>query len=152
MEGLVVDQLFWKDKTVFITGHTGFKGAWLCQLLTVLGAKVVGYSIGLPTKPSLFELSGLEEKMISIEGDVRDQAKLQQCLSGHDPEIIIHMAAQSLVRYSYDNPLETYSTNVLGTVNLLEAVRQLRKKRVVINVKRFGGSFFCCPVCVFSRL
>jgi len=125
---------FWKDRKILITGHTGFKGSWLSLWLQAMGAKVVGYSLPPPTRPSLFELARVSQGMTSVVGDVRDFDSLKSTIAQQEPEIIFHMAAQSVVSDSYENPVETYSTNVMGTVNLLEAVRQLRRPRVVVNV------------------
>jgi CDP-glucose 4,6-dehydratase len=134
MESLAMNSAFWKDKKVMITGHTGFKGGWLSLWLQSLDANIIGYSLSPPSEPNLFEAADVEEGMTSITGDVRDVDHLKTVISEHQPEIIIHMAAQSLVRYSYNNPLETYTTNVIGTVNVLEAVRHSRCVRVVIIV------------------
>jgi len=125
---------FWEGKKVLITGHTGFKGSWLSIWLQMAGAYVIGYSLPPPTKPSLFEIAGVAKGMISVTGDIRDLEHLKAVIAKYQPEIILHMAAQSLVRYSYTNPVETYSINVMGTVNVLEAVRQLGNVRVVIIV------------------
>lgn len=125
---------FWAGKVVLVTGHTGFKGAWLSLWLGKLGAKVIGYSLPPPTTPSLFQLARVAEIMDSVEGDVRDLEHLRSVFTRHRPEIVIHLAAQSLVRYSYRNPVETYSTNVLGTAHLLEAVRQCESTRAVLSV------------------
>jgi CDP-glucose 4,6-dehydratase len=125
---------FWKDRKVFITGHTGFKGSWLSLWLQRLSAKVVGYSLPAPTDPSLFEVADVVSGMTSIEGDIRDYQHLQASLEEHQPEIVFHLAAQSVVRESYENPIETYSSNVMGTVNLLEAVRHLPKQVALVNV------------------
>ena len=125
---------FWKDKKILLTGHTGFKGSWLSLWLQKLGADLVGYSKSIPTKPSLYELSHAEDKMISIIGDVCDLNKLNEVIHEYKPEIIIHMAAQSLVQESYKNPIETYTTNVLGTVNVMQSVRNVNCVRVLINV------------------
>ena len=125
---------FWKGKTVLVTGHTGFKGSWLSLWLQNKGASVVGYSLPPPTKPSLFELAHVAKGMTSIIGDIRDLEHLQSVIVDYKPEIIIHMAAQSLVRYSYKDPVETFSTNVMGTVSVLEAVRQAESVRVLVNV------------------
>ncbi len=107
MEGGVLWQPFWRGKRVLITGHTGFKGAWLCLMLRELGAEVIGYARDIPTQPALFELARLEEDIESIHGDVRDLTRLQTTIQNVQPEIVIHMAAQSLVRPSYRQPLET---------------------------------------------
>ena len=131
---MVIDTSFWAGKTVFLTGHTGFKGGWLSLWLQALGAKPIGYSLPPPTNPSLFETAQVADGMISIEGDIRDLARLSAAMTEHQPEIVIHMAAQPLVRYSYQNPVETYSTNVMGTVNVLEAVRQTDSVKAVVNI------------------
>lgn len=125
---------FWRDKTVFITGHTGFMGGWLALWLQHLGVKVVGYALPPPTVPSLFEAARVAEGMISLEGDIRDFPRLQGALAECRPDIVFHLAAQSLVRYSYANPLETYATNVMGTAHVLEAVRGVSSVRAVVNV------------------
>jgi len=125
---------FWKGKQVLITGHTGFKGSWLSLWLQRLGAHVVGYALAPPTKPSLFEIAQVDEGMISILGDIRDLKHLQATIVEHKPEIIIHLAAQPLVRYSYQNPVETFATNIMGTVHLLEAVRQAGGVRVIVCI------------------
>ncbi len=114
---------FFNGKRVFITGHTGFKGSWMCMLLSMLGARVTGYALSPPTNPNLFQLAEIEKKIHSIEGDVRDLASLKRALEESRAEIVIHMAAQPLVRESYHNPVYTYETNVMGTVHMLEAVR-----------------------------
>ncbi|RKZ38888.1 MAG: CDP-glucose 4,6-dehydratase [Gammaproteobacteria bacterium] len=125
---------FWQGKKVFITGHTGFKGSWLSLWLQSVGANVIGYAQKPPTTPSLFEVAKVAEGMTSIIGDVRDLEHLQTIIAQHKPEIIFHLAAQPLVRYSYANPVETYATNVMGTVHLLEAVRQVDRVKVVVNI------------------
>ena len=125
---------FWQGKRVLVTGHTGFKGAWLSLWLTQLGAKVTGYALQPPTNPSLFELCGLNQDMVSHIGDVRDYGKLLTVMKTARPDIILHLAAQPLVRESYANPVETYATNVMGTIHLLEAVRQEKSVRAVVNV------------------
>ena len=125
---------FWKGKKVLVTGHTGFKGSWLSLWLTKCGANLVGYSLEPPTQPSLFDDANVAEGMVSIEGDIRDLDHLIKVFSEHKPEIVIHMAAQPLVRLSYDEPVETYSSNVMGTVNVLEAIRQVGGVKVVVNI------------------
>jgi CDP-glucose 4,6-dehydratase len=125
---------FWKGKRVLITGHTGFKGSWLSLWLQSVGSDVLGYALQPPTQPSLFEIAHIGSGMESIVGDVRNFDFLKSVIVENEPEIIFHMAAQSVVKYSYDNPIETYSTNVMGTVNLLEAVRKLGGRRSVIIV------------------
>jgi CDP-glucose 4,6-dehydratase len=130
-----VDPGFWRGKRVFLTGHTGFKGAWLSLWLQSTGADVTGFSNGVPTEPSLYELANVADGMSAIEGDVRDPEALTKAVETARPEIVIHMAAQSLVRPSYTAPAETYDTNVMGTVNLLDAVRRAAPQaRAVINV------------------
>lgn len=125
---------FWDRKSVLITGHTGFKGSWLCLWLQCLGAEVIGYSLSPPTDPNMFEIARVANGMTSVEGDVRDVEHIKQILAEYRPEVVIHLAAQSLVRQSYVDPVETYSTNVMGTVNVLEAVRGSKHVRVVVNV------------------
>lgn len=120
-----IDKDFYKGKRVFVTGHTGFKGSWLCQILLNCGAEITGYALPAPTKPNLFELAGLAQKMHSVIGDIRDKEKLQKAFAEAKPEIVLHLAAQPLVRESYKEPAYTYETNVMGTVNLLECVRAL---------------------------
>ena len=114
-----------KNKTVFVTGHTGFIGSWLVLWLQSLGAKVIGYSLESPTKPSLFEALSLENEIIHIIGDIQDKQNLFDHIEKYKPEIVIHLAAQSLVRASYEDPSETFRTNVLGTVNILDSIRKL---------------------------
>lgn len=125
---------FWQGKRVLLTGHTGFKGGWLSLWLQSMGAKVTGYALEAPTRPSLFDVARIEEGMSSHTGDIRDLEHLLRVMREARPEIVIHMAAQALVRYSYANPVETYATNVMGTVHLLEAVRQTGGVRVVVNI------------------
>lgn len=125
---------FWKNKRVLVTGHTGFKGTWLCILLQLLGAEVSGYGLEPPTKPSLFECCKMGKKMESTQGNICDGSTLTATIERIRPDIVFHLAAQSLVRYSYHNPVETYATNVMGTVNLLEAVRSIETVRAVVNV------------------
>ena len=125
---------FWRNKKVFITGHTGFKGSWLSLWLQELGAHVTGYALQPPSHPSLFEFVQLAQDMKSIIGDIRNGILLTNAMRQAAPDIVIHMAAQPLVRRSYADPVETYSTNVMGTVHLLEAVRQTHTVRAVVNV------------------
>ncbi len=124
----------WKNKKVFLTGHTGFKGAWLSIWLDSLGAKVTGYALKPPTEPSLFKLCRLDRRIKSNIGDVRDAAKFKKAMLAAKPEIVIHMAAQPLVRESYRTPAETYATNVMGAVNMFEAVRACPSVKAVVNV------------------
>lgn len=118
-----MDPAFYSGKRVFITGHTGFKGSWLCQMLLQAGAEVTGYSQYAPTRPNLFAIAGLEKRVNSLKGDIRDLRALKSAFDAARPEIVLHLAAQSIVRDSYKNPVYTYETNVMGTVNLLECVR-----------------------------
>ena len=125
---------FWKGKKVLVTGHTGFKGGWLSLWLQQAGAEVIGYALAPPTEPSLFEVARVSDGMTSIEADVRDLGRLRAALTEHRPEAVLHLAAQAIVRASYDDPIETYSTNVMGTVNLLEAIRRSPGVRAVVIV------------------
>lgn len=125
---------FWDGRRVFVTGHTGFKGAWLSNWLALLGAKVTGYSLPPPTSPSLFVATGLERRMTSRIADIRDYPTLRKAIQEAQPEFIFHLAAQPLVRQSYVDPVETYATNVMGTVHVLEAVRELGAKCVLVNI------------------
>lgn len=126
---------FFRGKRVFITGHTGFKGAWLCHILVNTGAIVTGYALEPPTRPNLFELADLEGKMISIIGDIRDRDKLKSAFDAARPEIVLHLAAQPIVRDSYKDPAYTYETNVIGTVNILECIRTAQVPvRSVVNI------------------
>lgn len=130
----MLDLNFYRGKKVFVTGHTGFKGSWLCKLLVHLGATVIGYSLLPPTDPHLYGLSGIENDVISTIGDVRDLDSLKQAFLTHQPELVIHMAAQPIVRDSYKDPVYTYDTNVMGTVNILECVRQFACVKSFLNV------------------
>lgn len=130
----MIDRNFWKEKRVFITGHTGFKGSWLCLWLHALDANVTGFALRPPTEPSLFELCEMDRITKTILADVRDLETLRKEMAAASPEIIIHMAAQPLVRDSYKIPVETYAINVMGTVNLFEAVRSCKSVKAVINV------------------
>lgn len=125
---------FWKDKKVFLTGHTGFKGSWMSLWLLKSGAKLTGYSLGLPTQPSLFEDLQISKDMNSIFADIRNMEQLKKSVKECQPDIIIHMAAQPLVRYSYREPVETYMTNVMGTVHLFEAARETSSVKTIVNV------------------
>ena len=126
---------FYKDKRVFITGHTGFKGSWMCKVLEMAGAKITGYSLKAPTDPSLFEIAEIEKGMEkSIIADIRNLDTLKKAMLEEKPEIVIHMAAQPIVRESYKDPVFTYETNVMGTVNILEAVRSCSSVKSVVNV------------------
>lgn len=125
---------FWHGRKVLLTGHTGFKGSWLSLWLQELGAEVTGYSCDVPTDPSLYETAGVGNGMNAVTGDVRDLEALASAASSSKAEIVIHMAAQSLVRRSYDEPVETFDTNIMGTVNVLEASRRADSVRVVIIV------------------
>lgn len=119
----VLNLKFFRDKKILITGHTGFKGSWLCKILVNAGAEVTGYALNPPTNPSLFEISGIEKRINSVVGDIRDLDKLKQTFEEIQPEIVFHLAAQPIVRDSYKNPVYTYETNVMGTVNICECVR-----------------------------
>jgi CDP-glucose 4,6-dehydratase len=130
----MLDRAFWRGRRVFLTGHTGFKGSWLTLWLDALGADVTGYSLDPPTEPSLFKLANLSGCLNSIPGDIRDFRRLKSAMAECRPDVILHLAAQSVVRSSYDDPVETYSTNVMGTVHVFEALRQLRLPSVVVNV------------------
>jgi CDP-glucose 4,6-dehydratase len=130
----MIDPTFWRGRRVFLTGHTGFKGGWMSLWLQQLGAEVTGYSLPPVTDPSLFEVAQVGAGMTSLFGDIRDAAALLAAVKAAEPEIVIHMAAQPLVRYSYAHPVETYSTNVMGLVNLLESIRATPTVRAAINV------------------
>lgn len=125
---------FWSGKRVFVTGHSGFKGGWLCLWLYHLGATVFGYALQAPTTPSFYQVCGIDRLVHSVHGDVRDAEKLTAAMLAADPEIVMHLAAQSLVRKSYRDPVETYATNVMGTINLLEGVRICPRVRAAVIV------------------
>ena len=125
---------FYRGRKVLVTGHTGFKGTWLCRMLVNAGAAVTGYALEPPTDPALFDLAGLEGRMKSVIGDIRDLEHLQKTFRAAEPEIVFHLAAQPIVRESYKDPRLTYETNVMGTVNLLECVRQAPSVKSVLNV------------------
>lgn len=131
---MAIGKEFWQGKKVFVTGHTGFKGSWLCLWLHSLGAEVTGYALPPPTNPSLFELCRIDELVHSIIGDVRDNDAIRRAVAGAQPQVVIHMAAQPLVLESYRDPAGTYATNVMGTVHLLEAVRDCSAVKAVVNV------------------
>lgn len=128
------DLSFYKGKKVLVTGHTGFKGTWLVSLLLNAGAQVTGYSLEPPTEPSVFSLSGMEKQIRSIMGDIRDLDSLLEVFRETQPELVLHLAAQPIVRESYKNPVYTYETNVMGTVNILECIRRTKTVRSFLNV------------------
>ncbi|MDD6857066.1 MAG: CDP-glucose 4,6-dehydratase [Lachnospiraceae bacterium] len=125
---------FYKGKKVLVTGHTGFKGSWMCRVLINAGADVAGYSLEAPTKPALFSMSGVENRMKSVIGDIRDLDKLNKLFDEFKPEIVLHLAAQPIVRDSYKDPVYTYETNVMGTVNICECVRKHECVKSFLNV------------------
>ncbi len=129
-----MDLSFYKGKKVLITGHTGFKGSWMCKELTMLGSKVAGYSLPVTEENRLFKLSGMDKEVTTYEGDIRDLDSLMKVFDKEQPEIVIHMAAQPLVRESYDKPVYTYDVNVMGTVNVLECVRTHSCVKSFVNV------------------
>lgn len=130
----MLDLEFYRGKKVLVTGHTGFKGTWLCKMLVNAGAIVIGYSLEAPTEPNLFSLSKIENNIISIIGDIRDFNKLKEVFDTYNPELVIHLAAQPIVRDSYERPLYTYETNVLGTANVLECIRLTNSVKSFLNV------------------
>lgn len=134
MKHLSTLSTFYRNKRVLITGHTGFKGGWLTFWLHTFGAKIIGYALPPPTIPNFFEAVKLDEKIISVLGDIRDLEKLDGVFKQYQPEIVFHMAAQPLVRYSYQKPVETYGTNVIGTVHVLESCRTTPSVRSVVNI------------------
>jgi len=138
---------FWKSKTVLLTGHTGFKGSWLSLWLQKLRVNLIGFSKNIPTTPSLFELANVEDGMTSIMGDICDYKHLEEVIREYKPQIVIHMAAQTILDESYKNPIETYATNVMGTVNILESIRKIDNVRTILNVT----SDKCYEVKEFSR-
>ncbi len=125
---------FYKGKKVLVTGHTGFKGTWLCKMLVLFGAEVTGYSLTPPTNPSIFEISGIEKGITSVIGDVRDLEKMNSVFKAAEPEIVFHLAAQPIVRDSYKEPRYTYEVNVMGTVNILECIRNCPSVKSFVNV------------------
>ena len=134
VEGVVVNRGFWRGRRVFVTGHTGFKGSWLCLWLQQLGSEVTGYALAPSTQPSLFETASVGQGMHSVIGDLRDAAALQKAMGAARPEVVIHMAAQALVRESYTNPVETFSVNVVGTAQVLDCVRTCPTVHAVVSV------------------
>lgn len=132
MEIINVD--FWKSKKVFVTGHTGFKGTWLCEILSLLGAEICGYSLGSDKNESIYDILNTSERVTSFEGDIRDYEHLNEVITEFGPEVVFHLAAQPIVTESYRNPRYTYDTNVMGTVNLLESIRFTDSVRSVVNV------------------
>lgn len=128
------DLEFYRHKKVLITGHTGFKGSWMCKVLLMAGADVTGYSLTPPTDPSLFDICKVKDEIKSVIGDIRDLESLRKVFEDTQPEIVIHMAAQPLVRESYNNPVYTYETNVMGTVNILECIRNSKSVKSFVNV------------------
>ena len=128
------DISFYNGKRVFVTGHTGFKGSWLCKILADAGAVVTGYSLEPPTQPSLFQTAGINQDVESVIGDIRDYKGLKSAFDAAQPEIVIHLAAQPVVRESYKNPACTYETNVMGTVNILECIRNSNCVKSFLNV------------------
>ena len=130
----MIDPDFWQGKRVFLTGHTGFKGSWLALWLSSLGAQVKGYALNPPTSPSLFNVAKIGEVLDSQIGDIRNQESLHESMVKFNPDILIHMAAQSLVRYSYDAPIETYEVNVIGTAKVLEVARDCTNLKAIVNV------------------
>lgn len=135
MENMVTNRHFWHGKSVFLTGHTGFKGSWLALWLADMGAEVHGYALVPPTEPNFFTICKLSKYLKShMVGDIRNADMLVKAIQKVNPDIVFHLAAQPLVRYSYTNPIETYSTNVMGTVNLFEAVRQTYSIKAIVNV------------------
>lgn len=130
----MLDLSFYKGKNVFVTGHTGFKGSWLCKILTLCGANVTGFSLDPPTNPSLFEIADISKGITSVIGDIRDYESLKSAFDKCEPEIVFHLAAQPIVRDSYKSPAYTYETNVMGTVNILECVRNSTCVKSFLNV------------------
>ena len=128
------DLSFYRGKRVFVTGHTGFKGAWLCRMLALAGAEVTGFSLNPPTEPSLFEIAGIARDVHSVIGDIRDYAALKAAFNEAQPELVLHLAAQPIVRDSYRDPVYTYETNVMGTVHILECIRTSDCVKSFLNV------------------
>lgn len=131
---MTLNRLFWRGRRVFITGHTGFKGSWLSLWLHALGADVTGYALDSPTEPALFQQAEVARLVRSVRADIRDFAQLKRAVQEASPDVVIHMAAQSVVYRGYEDPIETYSSNVMGTVHLFEALRQIGRPCTVVNV------------------
>ena len=130
----MVDLSFYKGKKIFITGHTGFKGTWLCKMLVNMGAEVTGYSLNPPTNPSLYNITGIESEITSVIGDIRDMSCLEKALNNSQAEIVFHLAAQPIVRESYLDPAYTYEVNAMGTVNICECIRKSKTVKSFLNV------------------
>ena len=128
------DPSFWKDKRVFVTGHTGFKGSWLCLWLQHMGAELAGFALDPPTTPSMFEEAKVAQNMMSTIGDIRDREHIAEAMAAFDPQIVLHMAAQPLVRLSYKEPIETFATNVMGTAHVIEAARAAGGVKAIVSV------------------
>jgi CDP-glucose 4,6-dehydratase len=131
---MTLNRSFWKGRRVFLTGHTGFKGSWLSLWLHSLGAEVTGYALDPPTEPNLFVQARVEGCLRSLRGDIRNYSTLKEAIAECRPEVVLHMAAQSVVRTSYENPIDNYATNVMGTIHVFEAVRELGRPCVIVNV------------------
>ncbi|RYD63516.1 MAG: NAD-dependent epimerase/dehydratase family protein, partial [Sphingomonadales bacterium] len=129
-----VDAAFWRGRRVFLTGHTGFKGSWLTLMLGMLGAKTTGYSLPAPTDPAMFELLGLASSLDHRIGDIRDLGAMEAAMCAAEPEIVLHLAAQPLVRASYVDPVDNFATNVMGTVNLLDACRRAPSVKTIVVI------------------
>ncbi|MDC3207065.1 CDP-glucose 4,6-dehydratase, partial [Pelagibacteraceae bacterium] len=134
MENMGINKKFWKNKKVFITGHTGFKGSWLVKTLLLLDCKIIGYSNNIPTNPSLFKLIKSNNKLKNINGDVRDANRLKKVITNNKPDIIIHLAAQPIVQKSFEDPFLTFASNITGTINLLEIIKNYKKKILVLII------------------
>ena len=149
---LLVNKSFWNGKKVLITGHTGFKGSWLSLYLQYFGAEVIGISLAPPTNPSLYEKANVSEGITSLRQDIRDLEAVKNIFQLHKPEIVFHMAAQALVRYSYLNPVETYETNVMGTMNILEGIRSINTVRAAVRGASGVSMTSSASTCVSSTI
>lgn len=150
-----VELSFYRNKTVLITGHTGFKGSWLCKLLSMSGANVIGYALEPPTSPALFEIANISKCVTSVIGDIRDSNKLSRTIQEYQPEIVFHMAAQPIVSEGYKNPANTYGINVMGTVNICEAIRNCTGVRSFVNIttdKVYSNDEHNGKLCEYDRL